>query len=601
VAVTPDGRHLYVTNTAASSVSAFSIAADGSLTAIGSAVSAGNSPAALAVTPDGSHLYVTNQNTANISAYSIDADGSLTPLGNTAAGGSIPLGVSVTPDGSHLYVADQGSGQISAFAIGAAGVLTPVAGSPFSVGSDPSLTAITPDGAHLYVSTVDNAPPTPPPPHVWAFSIVADGTLSAVNGSPFSAGSQPQGVAVTPDGAHLYVVNEVTSGSVTAFSIATDGSLSGVNGSPFAAGASPLEVAISPDQGPVAAFSASPAPEGAASTLDGSGSADSDGTVARYDWNFGDGVSASNGGPTPKHTYAKPGSYAVSLTVTDNEGCSTKQVYTGQTVLCNGGPAATITHTVSVPKATPTVTIATPPNGATYGQGQSVTSSFSCSDGTGPGIASCLNQAGGSSGSPVDTRTAGQHTFTVTATSSDGVTATASTTYTVKAKPAPPKPRCRLATGRLAGQHVGPLSLGLTRTRARHKIKQNSNRGMSYQDFFCLRPIGIRVGYASPKLLNTLPRSQRGKYRGRVVWISTANHRYAVRGVRPGATLRSAQRRLSLGRRIVIGHNDWYLGRLGSTTAVLKVRRGKVQEVGIAVRALTLTRRAQAIFMGSFG
>jgi hypothetical protein len=36
-------------------------------------------------------------------------------------------------------------------------------------------------------------------------------------------------------------------------------------------------------------------------------------------------------------------------------------------------------------------------------------------------------------------------------------------------------------------------------------------------------------------------------------------------------------------------------------SAVLKVRHGEVQEVGVAVRSLTLTRRAQATFMGSFG
>jgi hypothetical protein len=162
-------------------------------------------------------------------------------------------------------------------------------------------------------------------------------------------------------------------------------------------------------------------------------------------------------------------------------------------------------------------------------------------------------------------------------------------------------PRCALASGRVVGQRLGVLKLGLTRRAARHLIKQNSTRGMAYQDFFCLRPTGIRVGYASPKLLRTLHRSRRDQFRGRVVWISSSNRRYAIRGIRPGATLQAARRRLKLGRRIRIGANDWYLGPAGSVTAVLKVRHGEVQEVGIAERSLTLTRRAQAIFMGSFG
>jgi hypothetical protein len=86
-----------------------------------------------------------------------------------------------------------------------------------------------------------------------------------------------------------------------------------------------------------------------------------------------------------------------------------------------------------------------------------------------------------------------------------------------------------------------------------------------------------------------------------VVWISTANPRYAVRGVRPGATLKAARRHLQVGRRIRIGSNDWYLGPAGSVSVVLKVRNGEVQEVGVADRSLTMTRRTQAIFMGSFG
>jgi PKD repeat protein len=52
--------------------------------------------------------------------------------------------------------------------------------------------------------------------------------------------------------------------------------------------------------------------------FDGMASSDSDGTIASYAWNFGDGASGS--GPTPAHAYAQAGTYNVSLTVTDNSG-----------------------------------------------------------------------------------------------------------------------------------------------------------------------------------------------------------------------------------------------------------------------------------------
>jgi hypothetical protein len=54
-------------------------------------------------------------------------------------------------------------------------------------------------------------------------------------------------------------------------------------------------------------------------TFDGSGSTD-DGTIAQYDWVFGDGASAPDAGPNPEHSYAAEGVYNVTLTVTDDEG-----------------------------------------------------------------------------------------------------------------------------------------------------------------------------------------------------------------------------------------------------------------------------------------
>jgi PKD repeat protein len=46
---------------------------------------------------------------------------------------------------------------------------------------------------------------------------------------------------------------------------------------------------------------------------------------------------------------AKPGSYTVTLTLSDADGTSTTQVFTGQTVSLNGGPGAKSTHTVTIP------------------------------------------------------------------------------------------------------------------------------------------------------------------------------------------------------------------------------------------------------------
>ena len=69
-----------------------------------------------------------------------------------------------------------------------------------------------------------------------------------------------------------------------------------------------------PNQPPTAAFtSSSHRPDG---TFDGRGSADPDGTIASYAWDFGDGGTGT--GAQPTHPYAAAGTYPVTLTVTDD-------------------------------------------------------------------------------------------------------------------------------------------------------------------------------------------------------------------------------------------------------------------------------------------
>jgi PKD repeat protein len=60
--------------------------------------------------------------------------------------------------------------------------------------------------------------------------------------------------------------------------------------------------------------------EGVAVDFDGSASEDPDGTIAQYDWDFGDGNTAINGGPTPSNNYAVADNYQVTLTVIDDGG-----------------------------------------------------------------------------------------------------------------------------------------------------------------------------------------------------------------------------------------------------------------------------------------
>jgi len=187
---------------------------------------------------------------------------------------------------------------------------------------------------------------------------------------------------------------------------------------------------------------------------------------------------------------------------------------------------------------------------------------------------------------------------TVTATNVAG-TSPAAKSATIRIA-VPHIARCPRATGAAAGKALGLIKLGDTRAQAEHAYSRSSNRGTRFEEFFCLTPIGIRVGYASPKLLVTLPANRRESYNRRVIWISTANPLYAIHGVRPGASVTAAAAALKLGKVFVIGLNDWYLAPDGAVTAVLKARAGIVQEIGIADRQLTQGRTAQRTLLTSF-
>jgi hypothetical protein len=188
-------------------------------------------------------------------------------------------------------------------------------------------------------------------------------------------------------------------------------------------------------------------------------------------------------------------------------------------------------------------------------------------------------------------------TCTVTATNAGG--SARATSRSVKV-PIPYVPRCPGATGKLSGATLGLVKLGATRAREHYLYRHHSDRGKQYEDFFCLTPIGVRVGYGSPKLLRILTTKQRRALRNKVVWASTSNPFYSIDGVRPGEAITIAAATLHTAPPLHIGRNHWYLAVQAHSTAVLKVRNGAVEEIGIADNLLSTTAKDQNVLMHSF-
>jgi YVTN family beta-propeller protein len=114
VAVTPDGRAVYVANKGSNTTSVI----DTGTNLVIATVSVGANPVGVAVTLNGSKVYVTNQglpNTVPSTVSVIDTATNMVTstilLGVFPLGVSLnPVGVSVTPDGSKVYIANFGFG-----------------------------------------------------------------------------------------------------------------------------------------------------------------------------------------------------------------------------------------------------------------------------------------------------------------------------------------------------------------------------------------------------------------------------------------------------------------------------------------------------------
>ncbi len=260
----------------------------------------------------------------------------------------------------------------------------------------------------------NSAPLTGPGPLTVNFSSTGsrdpDGTIASYN---WSFGDGTSSTVSSP--AHAYSAI----GTYTATLIVYDNS--GTASAPAS-----VTVTVNANKVPVAVASNSapltgPAPLAVA--FSSAGSNDPDGTIASYNWSFGDGYGSS--GVNPSHSYTANGTYTATLTVTDNLGAASAPTSVIITVANpNAAPTAVASANITTGVAPLAVTFSS--TGSKDIDGTIASYSWNFGDGTSSTLASPAHSY----------TTAGTYTATLVVTDNKGAPS-APASVTIIAKPAP--------------------------------------------------------------------------------------------------------------------------------------------------------------------
>ena len=130
------------TGTDVSSMSSYTINANGTITAISQSLPTfGDGNCWNAITPNGKFVYADNSATSSIAGFSVGSNGALTPIGATTVAsypaGTTNLDMVVSGDGKYLYTLNSGTGSVGIYSINSDGTLSnpgDIEGLPKTVG-----------------------------------------------------------------------------------------------------------------------------------------------------------------------------------------------------------------------------------------------------------------------------------------------------------------------------------------------------------------------------------------------------------------------------------------------------------------------------------
>ena len=364
MALTPDGTQLFVAtfDGADAWLDHFTVQPNGSLASTGSTRTwTLDQISDIVVSPDGASVYMALSSTPS-DIYQFDLTGSTlsakTPM-QVSTGGNLTSGLLFTNDATRLhafYPDSDGPHAITYEVDAATGRLTPVGSLPTATNMG-SLqgSALMGDGRTV-VQISQSA--------LYTWQVGTGGVVGArSSGEAVTPGLWLTGLAAATGGSRVYLSSVDALGMSPVDGVIYSAGISGGLPQPFAA-ASPFPttamywgITLGSAQPPVAALAGATGQTGAAVAFDASASASPDpqgGDITRYDWDFGDGTTLADGGPTPSHTYSAAGTYTATVTVTNAAGCSTGDgVWAGRMYSCAGSPSARTTATATITDPAP--------------------------------------------------------------------------------------------------------------------------------------------------------------------------------------------------------------------------------------------------------
>jgi 6-phosphogluconolactonase len=181
-------------------------------------VATGAGPSFLAFDPDARWLVAVNEGADAIETFTIaPATGALTRADGASSHGAGPAHVSIDRSGKYVLVANYGGGTAAVVPIGA-GAKLGTATATIAPGTN----------AHQIVTDAANAVAYVPCLGIDAIAIygfdASAGTLSARAPAKAATGAGPRHLALAPDGAHAWVINEKAS-TITTYAVGAGGAL----------------------------------------------------------------------------------------------------------------------------------------------------------------------------------------------------------------------------------------------------------------------------------------------------------------------------------------------------------------------------------------